>query len=543
MDEYTLEDFADDEEGGDELGAFVSEEGHSDGSIWDRLLLNRISDESYDQWVHGSLLVFLVGVVLLILTPLLWSISGIYLLILGLMMMVIAGGLVYILLGQPSPPELKEQIITWKRQAVNRIRTALPFLENPEIEEEEEEEGDDESGMLDLHMPGEEDEEEEEGLTMVDTHLESAVEETLSPLAQAEAFYAERSDEEWMVEGIVPPKVAARVALQAGLHTKELTEYLVELMNEREEAQKQRHTEQCNLMEAVIGNLQKLYQQLDNLVETWPEEREPENLLTIATRTKQFPLIQPLMMGGSSAMIDGKGDEPRPPSLPTESDLLAVDTSTIPKPELQQKVGDSVIVEQVNSLMAWPFASLLQSREVDEMVLDILSGTDASYWRIRNLRVAKTRHKDLRLSPEEAEEMVRRLDGRLKTVRGFDDPALRAGLIMEGLADPFYRLCIIKIVLPDGEGEPVEPDLDDYSRVAAATGLDSWLELLRQGELEQITRQLRRGESGDLTIDYYLLAPIAQKKLKEALLSEYVKKQRQDLAILLDPGSDTETTD
>ena len=291
MDEYTLEDFADDEEGGDELGAFVSEEGHSDGSIWDRLLLNRISDESYDQWVHGSLLVFLVGVVLLILTPLLWSISGIYLLILGLMMMVIAGGLVYILLGQPSPPELKEQIITWKRQAVNRIRTALPFLENPEIEEEEEEEGDDESGMLDLHMPGEEDEEEEEGLTMVDTHLESAVEETLSPLAQAEAFYAERSDEEWMVEGIVPPKVAARVALQAGLHTKELTEYLVELMNEREEAQKQRHTEQCNLMEAVIGNLQKLYQQLDNLVETWPEEREPENLLTIATRTKQFPLI------------------------------------------------------------------------------------------------------------------------------------------------------------------------------------------------------------------------------------------------------------
>ena len=272
-------------------------------------------------------------------------------------------------------------------------------------------------------------------------------------------------------------------------------------------------------------------------METWPEEKEPTNLMAVATRSSQYPLLQPMVMGGVP------GDTAQAPPMPTEEDLLAVETSSIPEPVLEQKVANSVIVEQVNNLMKWPFSNLLHSREVDEMVLDILSGTDATYWRIRNLRVAKTKHKDLRLTPQEAEDLVCKLDEKLRSVRGFDDPALRAGLILEGLGDPFYRLCIVKNVFPEGDGEPVEPDLDDYSRVAAATGLDSWLELLRQDEMDKITEQLTKGDSKELISDYYLLAPIAQKKLKEALLSDYTDKQREELDVLLNPDSEHESSD
>lgn len=539
MDEYTLDDNADNGDSGDELEGFGYETSDSDSSIWDRLLLNRISDDRYDHWVHGSLLLFLLGLIILIISPLLWSLGGFYIVLLSLLMMVIGGGLVYILLGRPSLPELSQQIVTWKQQSVNKVKSTLPFISSPQIEEEDKEL--DEYGALDLGLQGEDDE--EEGLTTVDTHLESAFVEQQSPSAQAESYYAERSDEEWLADGVVPPKVAARIAMEAGARTKELSEQVIELMDAREEAQKQRHTEQCNLMEAVIDNLQKLNHQLEILVETWPEDDDPTRLVTVATRGQQYPMMQPMAMVSSPAMEGTSSETHQVPSGPIKADLLAVDTSTIPEPVLQQKVGDSVIVDEVNNLMQWPFVRLLQSREVDEKVLDILAGTDASYWRIRNLRVAKTPHKELRLNPQQAEELIRQLDHKLQSVRDFDDPALRAGLILKGLGDPFYRLCIVNTIFPEGEGEPVKPNLDDYARVVAATGLDSWLELLRQGDLDKISQKMTEGESGTLSSDYYLLAPIAQTKLREALLSEYIKKQRRELAILLDPGSEQESSD
>ncbi len=534
MDEYNDEDYEPDE-------LDFDLDGESDGSsFWDRILLSKLDDEQYDSMIQNSLIVAFIGLVLLPISLIwLWG-SGIflYVVIAAIVLLLVGLGLFYVLLGQPSGEQMKELFSAWKRHSVDRVKSTIPGLKDKaeDKEEDDEEEDLDDAGLTIDLMTGEEG---AEGLTTVDHHLESAFAEMQSEAAQAEAHFAERTDEEWLAEGIIPPKVAARIAMEAGARTKEMSEQIIELMDAREEAQKQRHTENCNLMEEVIGGLKMLNEQLGNLVNSWPEDHEPARLMTVVSGDNSYPVYQPQVE--APLIADGQVDESKPvsPSSQAEQELFAIDTSTISQAEVKPKVGDTVIVEQINRLMDLPIAGILQSREVDEVVLDILSGTNATYWRVRNLRASKTAYQDLRLTPEQAEDLVRRLDNKLKKVRAFDDPALRAGLILEGLGDPFYRLCVIKEVFPDGDGQPVEPNLDDFSRVAAATGLDEWLEMIQQGDIEQITERLEG--SSDFLIDYHLLAPIAQKKLKQALMDDLIERQRNAVSILLEPGSGPDT--